>query len=999
MNETIHKETKEKLQQSEEHYRILAENSADIIWMMDMNQRFTYVSPSVQRHRGYTAEEAMALTLEETLPPSSLQKAREALAQALENARHVPPEQLRSTSLVIELENYCKDGSVIPVESNISFLLNADGRPTGFIGASRNISDRKHMEERLREAETEQRKLTRTVEQSSSAIVITDTEGTIEYVNPAFTCVTGYTAAEAIGQNPRILKSGHHPPEFYREMWRTLIRGDVWRGELVNKKKNGELYWESAVITPVKDQDGVTTHYLTIKNDITEQKKMERQVREQADLLAIVNDNIPAVLYQFFIQGNEYGTRYVSPQITTLFGVEWTDDPKERFMRFVAGIHPEDQMRFLLSVREAADNLTPWTFEGRFIKPLSGETIWFRGQAAPVAEDGGQVFNGVLLDITEQKQLEADRHAKHKQQQILNKLLQIGLEDLTLHEQMDRALTEIVSVPWLLLMPRGGIFLVENRPDTLALVARHNLAPALETMCALVPFGRCLCGRAAQTRQVQFADCVNDDHENRYDGMTAHGHYNIPILSDQELLGVIVLYLPAGHQRNEDEIAFLQSVARALAGIIKRKQAEENLRIRQRQAETLRAAAQALSSSLELTRVLELILDELYKVVPYDSVSVQQLQDNALTIIAGRGFAHPEKIVGLKFDITRNNPNHDVVRRRQPVIVHNPVERYSDFTTKHHAPDTIASWLGVPLLFQDRVIGMIAVNKVEAGFYNEEHGRLAQTFAAQAAIAIENARLFTEAKQATEVALQAKQAAEAASRTKSDFLSRVSHELRTPLGSILGYTELFKDGVYGPVTPQQVRTAEKVMASTHYLTNLVDELLDQAQMEAGRINLETIRFNLPEMIRRVHNKMDILAQKENLILLSEIDPDMPDTIVGDERRLQQILINLVNNAIKFTTSGTVKVSVYRPNEAQWAMQVSDTGPGIAAEAQAYIFDSFRQAENVATRKHAGFGLGLSIVKQLTAHMGGEVIVDSNLGKGSVFTVLLPLIIQKEAENE
>ena len=857
----------------------------------------------------------------------------------------------------------------------------------------------KRIEARLREVEIEQRKLTRAVEQSSSAIVVTDKDGIIEYVNPAFSQTTGYTAAEVIGKNPRVLKSGHHPPEFYREMWRALLSGEVWQGELINKKKNGELYWEAATITPVKDENGVITHFLALKDNITERKKLARQVEEQANLLAVINENVPAVIYQAVIRENEIRTRYVSPQITKIFGLEWTDDPEERFLRFVAAIHPEDRARFLMSVREAAANYADWQFEGRFIKPSSGETIWFKGQARPTTENDALIFNGVLQDVTERRQWEIERQTQYKQRQILNNLLQIGLKEMTLQEQMEQALQEIVSVPWLPFMPRGGIFLVKDKPDTLVLVARHNLAPELETMCALVPFGRCLCGRAAQTRQVQFSDCVNDDHENRYDGMPPHGHYNAPILSERELLGVIVLYLPAGHRRSEDEIAFLQAAARALAGIIKRKQAEENLRIRQRQAETLRAAAQALSGSLELTRVLELILDELSKVVPYDSVSVQQLRENTLTIIAGRGFARLEEVIGLKFDVTRRNPNHDVIHTRQPVIAHNPADHYADFVTEHHAPDVIASWLGVPLLFRDRIIGMIAVNKVEVDFYTEEHGRLAQTFAAQAAVAIENARLFAEAKHSTEAALQAKRAAEAASRTKSDFLSRVSHELRTPLGSILGYTELFKEGVYGPVTPQQVEIIKKVIDSAYYLTNLVDELLDQAQMEAGRINLATISFNLPKMISRVYDKMAILAQQKNLTLLSEIDANMPDTIIGDEKRLQQILVNLVNNAIKFTTSGTVKIFVYRADEARWAMQVSDTGPGISAEAQTYIFDSFRQAENVTTREHAGFGLGLSIVKQLTAHMGGEVIVDSALRKGSVFTVLLPLTLQKDVKDE
>ncbi|HHJ06231.1 MAG TPA: PAS domain S-box protein, partial [Anaerolineae bacterium] len=150
----------------------------------------------------------------------------------------------------------------------------------------------KRIEARLREVEIEQRKLTRAVEQSSSAIVVTDKDGIIEYVNPAFSQTTGYTAAEVIGKNPRVLKSGHHPPEFYREMWRALLSGEVWQGELINKKKNGELYWEAATITPVKDENGVITHFLALKDNVTERKKLARQVEEQANLLAVINENV-----------------------------------------------------------------------------------------------------------------------------------------------------------------------------------------------------------------------------------------------------------------------------------------------------------------------------------------------------------------------------------------------------------------------------------------------------------------------------------------------------------------------------------------------------------------------------------------------------------------------------------------------------------------------------------------------------------------------------------
>ena len=232
-------------------------------------------------------------------------------------------------------------------------------------------------------------------------------------------------------------------------------------------------------------------------------------------------------------------------------------------------------------------------------------------------------------------------------------------------------------------------------------------------------------------------------------------------------------------------------------------------------------------------------------------------------------------------------------------------------------------------------------------------------------------------------------------KLKSTFVAIVSHELRTPLSAILGYSEMFKEAVYGPMNEKQVNMAERIMKNTTRLLGLINDLLDQAQMEAGKLTIHMGPVNPAELLEALHGLLDKTAADKNIRLTSEIDPNLPDTLNGDAARLQQILVNLVNNAIKFTDQGSIRVRLFRPNESKWGIAVSDTGAGIPQSELTYIFDTFRQVDSGTTRVHGGFGLGLSIVKQLVNIMNGEIEVQSILGEGTTFIITLPLAIPEQ----
>ncbi len=227
-------------------------------------------------------------------------------------------------------------------------------------------------------------------------------------------------------------------------------------------------------------------------------------------------------------------------------------------------------------------------------------------------------------------------------------------------------------------------------------------------------------------------------------------------------------------------------------------------------------------------------------------------------------------------------------------------------------------------------------------------------------------------------------------RMKSTFVAVVSHELRTPLNAILGYAEMLKEAVYGPLNEKQAGATERIMINTQHLLGIVSDLLDQAQIEAGRLKIQIKPFSPAKMLEDVHSVMDKVAADKKLTLTSEIDSHLPAQLDGDAYRLRQVIINLANNAVKFTGQGGVHIRLFCHDADRWGISVQDTGDGIPKDEIPHIFETFRQVDGTATRQYGGIGLGLSIVKQLVDLMQGEIVVESELGSGSTFTILLPL---------
>jgi signal transduction histidine kinase len=247
-------------------------------------------------------------------------------------------------------------------------------------------------------------------------------------------------------------------------------------------------------------------------------------------------------------------------------------------------------------------------------------------------------------------------------------------------------------------------------------------------------------------------------------------------------------------------------------------------------------------------------------------------------------------------------------------------------------------------------------------------------------------RYTVEIQEVQEMAQKAVEANE----FKTSFIAQISHDLRTPLGAIMGLSEMLLEDVYGPMTDAQRDPLTRVLSNAQMLSRAFTELLDQSRLEAGQLQIREKPFSPHKLAKAVQMDCLPLALRKGLAITLRLEPDLPLNLLGDEIRIGQVLSNLIVNAIKYTDKGRIMVRVGLEDDIHWMLSVKDTGIGIPPEAQQYIFEPYRQVDETKTRTIGGVGLGLAIVRQMAVAMGGTASVESRVGQGSTFKVVLPL---------
>jgi signal transduction histidine kinase len=380
-----------------------------------------------------------------------------------------------------------------------------------------------------------------------------------------------------------------------------------------------------------------------------------------------------------------------------------------------------------------------------------------------------------------------------------------------------------------------------------------------------------------------------------------------------------------------------------------------------------------------MNELLDQISKEALSLLNVNHIYIRLLDNEGLlrtVAVAGRG-VYQGNMVG------RGRTSSSVMRNQKPVVIRD-IRQERSFEPEHPVHEMgVRGFLAVPLISRDRKsIGVLGAATLAEREFTQQEITLAEQFAAGAAIAIENSKLYEESRrQAAEL--------EGANRVKDEFLSVMSHELRTPLVAIMGYTELMEMGHYGEPTPEMKGTLGKVIGTSKNLVAMIDSMLQATKIESGALIVSRQEINPCDLLDDLKFHCYVPIGKQ-LSLICDYPRDLP-VMLTDGEKLKQILQNLVQNAIKFTDQGTVSVLARTLDEHEIVeFQVCDTGIGITKENLSVIFDMFRQVDSSNTRPHGGVGLGLYIVKKLTELLGGRVEVESEPGRGSTFSVRVPV---------
>ena len=820
-----------------------------------------------------------------------------------------------------------KDGSTFPIELGVS-EIHVHGIQM-FVGILRDVSERKLAQEALRRSEQSYRRI---LETAREGVWVHDLEGRTTFVNSRMAEMLGSTVSD-LEERPLIdfiepeLRPVYH---VYLERRRHGI-GETHDFQF--RCNDGSPLWAIVSASPLKDDQGQVIGVLKMITDITERRWAEQELMSSERRFRDIARNIPGVVYQFRVRpdGIHYFS-YVSPRAQEILNLEIPLDSPDWFLG--SGVHPDDRQDFLNSVMEAISARRDWRFEGRVLG-LNGQCKWIHGLASPHVEQEELVFNGVLFDISERKRAEEEVRALNAR----------------LEERVAARTAELESM-----LANATVGLAFFDRDVRYIRINHCLAEinGISREAHI--------GRSIGELMPEFAETVEPivrrifETGRSFIGMELQG--TTPARPGEPRSWVDSFYPVLGLDGT------VISVGATVTETTEQKRAEE----------AMAALNRALTEEVAVRKQVEQQMRQLADIVEAspDFVGVADSQgtvlylNRSLSTALGRS---PERERLIIADAHPASALRIINEEGLPTAARTGV------------------WRGdTDLVTCDGQT--IPVSQIIIGHHDSE-GRL-DFYSTIMRDMSERQRMEAALRRHSEELLAANAELARAARMKDEFLASMSHELRTPLYGVLSMSEAMLEHVYGPVSPCQASALEDITASGRHLMVLINDILDVAKIDAGKLSYEPGPVDVAAVCEASIRLIRESAHKMKLQVFLDVDSSIK-VIETDERRIKQILVNLLSNAVKFTPmGGSLGLEVVGDSTRRIiALTVWDTGIGIQEADLSKIFEPFTQVDSGLARQYAGTGLGLSLVRKMTGLLGGVVSVRSEPGRGSRFTIELP----------